>query len=168
MPHRHCLLACMIAGAICAICSCGTGTLPAPPTSATKSTIGCPGGSQPCSGSVQVPLILVNGTDPATFGLPISCSLTAGSQTMNFITVPSQPWLGSFPTNGTLLPSSSTTVSVNSLSGANVSNRNIGNVTVSASGYSDNNSMQVELNCDVLAGSCKVAFSCNTKTNPLP
>jgi hypothetical protein len=87
---------------------------------------------------------------------------------MNFVTVPSQPWFGSPPGNGTLQPGASTTISVNSMNAASVSNRNIGSLTVSASGYSDNNQMQVELNCNVPAGKCTVAFSCNVKTNPLP
>jgi hypothetical protein len=87
---------------------------------------------------------------------------------MNFVNVPSQPWFGSFPGNGTLQPGASTTISVNSINAASVSNRNIGSLAVSASGYSDNNQMQVELNCNVPAGKCTVAFSCNTKTNPLP
>jgi hypothetical protein len=162
------LVACMVALATCVLCDCGSGTLPAPPASANKSSIGCPGGTQPCSGSVDVPQILVDGSDPATLGLPISCSLTAGSQTMKFITVPSQSWFGSSPGNGSLQASASTTVSINAINAASVSNRNIGIVTVSASGYSDNSQMQVELDCDVLAGTCKVAFSCDVKTNPLP
>jgi hypothetical protein len=54
------------------------------------------------------------------------------------------------------------------MNAANVSARNIGAVTVSASGYADNNQMQVELNCDVAAGTCKVAFTCEPKTSPLP
>ncbi|MGO9538992.1 MAG: hypothetical protein ACLPN2_00185 [Terriglobales bacterium] len=87
---------------------------------------------------------------------------------MNFVTVPSQPWFGSSPGNGTLQPSASTTISVNSMNAASVSDRNVGSLTVSASGYSDNNQMQVELNCNVPEGKCTVAFSCNTKTNPLP
>lgn len=168
MTLRHRFAACMIALAVGALCSCGSGSLPNSGASANKSAIGCPGGNQPCSGSVEVPQILVDGTDPATYGLPISCSLTAGSQIMNFVTVPSQPWFGSSPGNGTLQPSASTTISVNSMNGGSVSNRNIGSLTVSASEYSDNNQMQVELNCNVPAGKCTVAFSCNTKTDPLP
>lgn len=168
MALRHRFAICVIALAAGVLCSCGSGSLPAPPASANKSAIGCPSGNQPCSGSVHVPQILVNGTDPATYGLPISCSLTSGSLTMNFITVPSQPWFGSSPGNGTLQPNTSTAISVTSMNAANVSNRNIGSLTVSASKYSDNNQMQVELNCNVPAGKCTVAFSCNTKTNPLP
>jgi hypothetical protein len=165
---RHRFAACVIALAAVALCSCGGGSLPTPLASADKSAIGCPGGNQPCSGSVEVPQILVNGTDPATYGLPISCSLTAGSQIMNFVTVPSQPWFGSSPGSGTLQESGSTTISVTSMNATSLSNRNIGSLTVSASGYSDNNQMQVELNCNVPAGECTVAFSCDTKTNPLP
>jgi hypothetical protein len=41
------------------------------------------------------------------------------------------------------------------VNGANVSARNIGAVTVSASGYADNKEMQVELNCNVVAGTCQ-------------
>jgi hypothetical protein len=87
---------------------------------------------------------------------------------MNFVTVPSEPWFGSSPGQGSLQPKVSTTISVNSMNAANVSNRNIGDLTVSASGYSDNNQMQVELNCNVPAGECLVAFSCDVERNPLP
>ena len=54
------------------------------------------------------------------------------------------------------------------MNAANVSARNIGAVTVSTSSYADNNQMQVELNGDVAAGTCKVAFTFNPKTSPLP
>jgi len=53
------------------------------------------------------------------------------------------------------------------MNAANVSARNIG-VTVSASGYADKNQMQVELNCDRAAGSCKVAFRVSPKLVPCP
>lgn len=150
-------------------CSCGsTGHLPPPNPSLAKSVIGCPGGNLPCSGSLDVPLILVDGTDPATFGIPVACSVTASSQTMNFVVLPSQPWFGVSPVNGTLAGNGSATLQVNTVNAASVNGRNIGLVTVSAPGYSDNSQMAVELNCNVTAGTCKVAFSCDPKTNPLP
>ena len=168
MARRHRFATCVIVLAAGVLCSYGGGSLPAPPASANKSTIGCPSGNQPCSGSVHVPQILVNGTDPATYGLPMSCSLTSGSLTMDFVTVPSQPWFGSSPGNGTLQPNRTTTISVTAMNAANVSNRNIGSLTVSASKYSDNNQMQVELNCNVVAGTCTVAFSCDVSKHRLP
>jgi hypothetical protein len=122
----------------------------------------------PCSGSLDVSQILVDGTDPATLGVAMSCSVTASSQTMKFITVPSQPWFGVSPGDGILAADGTGTLQVTALNAANVNGRNIGVVTVSASGYSDNSQMAVELNCDVGAGSCKMAFSCDPKTNPLP
>ena len=152
----------------CSFCGCGSGRLPAPPAPLNTSAIGCPGGNLPCAASIQVPQILVNGTDPATYGIPMSCSVTASSQAMKFVTVPSQPWFGVSPGNGTLQPGTSTTIGVTSMNANNVSARNIGAVNVSASGYADNNQMQVELNCDVVAGTCKVAFTCDPKTSPLP
>ncbi|MGA9393633.1 MAG: hypothetical protein WBV69_24590 [Candidatus Sulfotelmatobacter sp.] len=149
-------------------CGSGNGELPAPLPSAEKSTIGCPGNSMPCSGSTEVPQILVNGTNPATYGLPMSCSVTAGSSEMKFTTIPSQAWFGVSPGAGTLQPGSTTILSVTSLNAANVSARNIGAVTVSAAGYADNNQAEVELNCNEAADTCTVAFSCDPKTNPLP
>jgi hypothetical protein len=149
--------------------SCGTPQLPAiqsSPAPATA-TIGCSSGS-PCSASLEVPLIIVNGSNPATYGIPISCSVTAGTEAMNFTTTASQPWFATSPASASLQPGASTTIGVFSLSAANVSTRNLGNVTVSASGYSSNSQMGVELNCNVEAGSCIVAFSCDPKTNPLP
>jgi hypothetical protein len=146
---------------------CGSGHLPAP-SSTLKSAISCPGGNLPCTASIQVPQILVSGTDPATYGIPISCSVTAGSQAMEFATFPSQPWFGVTPGNGTLQPETSTTIAVTSMNAANISGRNVGAATVSAAGYADNSQMQVDLNCDVVAGTCKVAFTCDPKTNPLP
>lgn len=112
--------------------------------------------------------MLIDGTDPATFGIPIACSLTASSQTMNFVAVPSQPWFGVSPGNGTLEADGNETIQVTAVNALNVSGRNIGVVTVSASGYSENSQMAVELNCNDTAGMCTVAFSCNPKTNPLP
>jgi hypothetical protein len=153
----------------CSFYGCSSiGHLPPPPTSLAKAAIGCPGGTMPCTGSQDVPLLLVNGTDPATFGVPISCSVTASSQTMKFVAVPSQPWFGVTPSNGNLAANGTATIQVNAMNSANVSGRNIGTVTISASGYSDNSQMSVELNCNVAAGLCQVAFSCNPKTNPLP
>ena len=154
--------------AVCVLSGCGKGTLPRALSSPNRSTMGCPGGSSPCSASVEVPQALVDGTDPATYGLPISCALTAGSEPMNFLTIPSQPWFGTAPSNGTIQPSTSTIISITSVNAASVSNRNIGTVTVTASGYSANNQMQIELSCDVAAGTCKVAFTCNVQTDPLP
>ncbi len=111
---------------------------------------------------------VVNGTDPATFGIPFACSVTASSQTMKFVAVPSQPWFGVSPGNGTLAANGSETIQITAVNAATVNGRNIGVVTLSAPGYSDNSQMAVELNCNVTAGSCKVAFSCNPKTDPLP
>jgi len=146
---------------------CGTSRPPALPNSSLAfSTIGC--NNMPCSGSVEVPLILVDGTDPAALGLPISCSVTAGAQTMNFIAVPSTSWFGVSPGSGELAAAGSTTLSVNSVNAFNVNGRNIGAVTLSAPGYNDNNQMAVELNCNVGAGTCRVAFSCQPNKNPLP
>jgi len=87
---------------------------------------------------------------------------------MNFVATPSQPWFAISPSGGTLQPGENTTIRIYSLNAANVSSRNIGVVTVTASGYADNSQMAVELNCDVAAGSCKVAYSCDPKINPLP
>ena len=169
MQLRHPFVICLFTLVVSfSFCGCGSGHLPAPPAAPNTSAIGCPAGSLPCAASIEVPQILVNGTDPATYGIPMSCSVTAGGQAMKFVTVPSQPWFGVSPGNGTLQPGTSTTIGVNSMNSATVSARNIGAVTVSASGYADNNQMQVELNCDVAAGMCKVAFTCDPKTNPLP
>jgi hypothetical protein len=147
---------------------CASGHLPAPLASAEKSTISCPGNNMPCNGSIKVPQILVDGTDPATYGIPMSCSVAAGSGKMNFTTIPSQAWFGVSPGAGTLQPGTATTLAVASLNAANVSGRNVAAVTVSAAGYADNNQMEVELNCNVAADTCTVAFSCDPKTNPLP
>jgi len=150
------------------LCGCGTHTPPSPAQPLNASSIGCPGNGAPCAGSVDVPQILVNGTDPATYGLPIACTVTANSRAMRFSATPTMPWFGVSPFSGSLQPDGTTTLAVNSVSAINVSSRNIGAVTVSASGYKDNSQMQVELNCDVAAGSCKVAFTCDPKANPLP
>ena len=168
MPLRDRLAICFFATTISGfIYGCGSGHLPAP-SSSLKSAIGCPGGNLPCTGSIEVSQVLVSGTDPVTYGLPISCSVTASTQAMKFVAVPSQSWFGASPGNGTLQPGTSTTIAVTSMNAANVSGRNVGAVTVSASGYTDNNQMQVDLNCDVVAGTCKVAFTCDPKNNPLP
>jgi hypothetical protein len=150
------------------LCGCGSGQLPAPLASAEKSTISCPGNNLPCNGSMEVSQTLVDGTDPATFGIPMSCSVTAGSAEMNFTTIPSQAWFGVSPGAGALQPGTTTTLAVTSLNAADLSGRNVGTVTVSASGYADNSQMAVELNCNVAANTCTVAFTCNPKTNPLP
>jgi hypothetical protein len=147
--------------------SCGTPRPPVVPTSSlVSSTIGC--NNMPCSGSVDAPLILVDGSDPGTLGLPIACSMTSGSQAMNFIAAPSTAWFGVAPGSGQLSVATSTTISVNSMNAAGVSARNVGVVTVSASGYKDNSQMAVELNCNVDAGACKIAFSCELSKYPLP
>ena len=149
--------------------SCGTSKPPSVESSHfAASTIGCSGGNVPCSAHIDVPLILVDGSDPATYGIPMSCSMTAGGQAMKFTTAPSTPWFGVSPGFGSLQPGSSATIGVQSLSAVNVSGRNIGQVAVSASGYSTNSQMAVELNCNVAGGSCVVAYTCNPKTNPLP
>lgn len=153
--------------------SCGTSQPPSVQTSPqATASIGCSGGSVPCSASVEVALILVDGSDPASYGLPISCAVTAGSQTMNFTTATSMPWFGATPTSGSLEPSASTTIAVSSISAASVSGRNIGQVSVSASGYSTNSQMAVELNCNVApgttSGTCVVAYSCDPSAHPLP
>lgn len=141
-------------------------------TPQAHASIGCSGANVPCSAKVEVPLITVDGSDPASYGLPVSCALTAGNQTMNFTTATttanSAAWFGATPTSGSLQPSGNTTVAVSSISAANVSGRNIGQVSVSASGYSTNSQMAVELNCNVAAGSCVVAYSCNPSAYPLP
>ncbi|HEV2730150.1 MAG TPA: hypothetical protein VGV15_08960 [Terriglobales bacterium] len=170
MPVRHRVVICFFALVVaCSFYGCGSiGHLPASTASLAKSVVGCPGGNMPCSGSLDVSQILVDGTDPATFGIPIACSVTAGSQTMKFVAVPSQPWFGVSPGDGTLAADATATIQVTAMNAANVNGRNIGVVTISASGYSDNRQMAVELNCNVAAGSCTVAFSCNPKTNPLP
>lgn len=148
---------------------CGTSKPPSVQTSSlATASIGCASGNVPCSASIEVPVILVDGSDPATYGLPISCAVTAGSQAMNFTTASSMPWFAASPTSGSLQPSGSTTVVIPSISAVNVSGRNIGQVSVSASGYSTNSQMAVELNCNVAAGSCIVAYSCNPSANPLP
>jgi hypothetical protein len=87
---------------------------------------------------------------------------------MKFVAVPSQPWFGVSPVNGTLAAGGTSTIEVNAVNAANVNGRNIGTVTVSAPGYSDNSQMAVELNCNDTEATCSVAFSCNPKTNPLP
>jgi hypothetical protein len=146
---------------------CGTSRPPLVPVSSlASSTIGC--NTVACSGSVDAPLLLVDGSDPATLGLPISCSMTAGSQAMNFIAAPSTAWFGVTPGSGQLAVATSTTISVNSMNASAVSTRNIGVVTVSASGYQNNSQMAVELNCNVEAGTCKIAFSCEPNQHPLP
>ena len=149
--------------------SCGTSKPPSVQTpSSASAAIGCLGGTVPCSASVEVPVIMVDGSDPATYGLPISCAVTAGNPAMNFTTAASMPWFAASPVSGSLPAGGSTTVAVPSISAASVSGRNIGQVTVSASGYNSNSQMAVELNCNVTAGSCLVAYSCDPKTNPLP
>lgn len=168
MPPRDFAICFVVLLVSLSLCGCGSGNLPAPLPSAEKSTISCPGNNMPCNGSTEVPQILVNGTDPATYGIPMSCSVTAASSEMNFTTIPSQAWFGVSPGAGALQPGTTTTLAVTSLSGANVSARNVGAVTVSAAGYADNNQMEIELNCNVSAGTCTVAFSCDPKTNPLP
>lgn len=146
---------------------CGTSPPPViPPSSLASSTVGC--NNMPCSGSAEVPLILVDGTDPATFGLPMSCSVSAGAQTMSFIAVPSTAWFGVSPGSGKLVADGSTIVSVTSMNATGVNARNIGVVTLTASGYKDNSQMTVELNCNIVAGTCKVAFSCKPSKYPVP
>ena len=152
---------------ICVSQGCGSappGTVPN--SSLASSAIGC--SNTPCSGSVEAPLILIDGSDPAALGLPISCSVTAGAQTMSFIAAPSTPWFAVSPGSGELSAAASTELSVNSVNASAVSGRNIGVVTVSAPGYNDDNQMAVELNCNVTAGSCRLAFSCQPGKYPLP
>jgi hypothetical protein len=67
-----------------------------------------------------------------------------------------------------LASAGSTVLSVNSVNASAINGRNIGVVTVSAPGYNDNNQMEVELNCNVAAGTCRVAFSCQPGNFPLP
>lgn len=169
LPGRRIALIVFALVAAFSLQGCGTSKPPVitTPPSAT-SAISCPGGTMPCSGSVEVPLIIVNGSDPGTFGLPMSCSLTAGAEAMKFIAAPSTPWFGVSPGSGTLQADTSTTIAVPSINASNVNARNIGLATVSASGYKDNSQMAVELNCNVAAGSCKVAFSCEPSKHPLP
>ncbi len=168
VPFHNRVVICLLTTTIsCLFYGCARGQLTAP-SALLKSDVACPGGNLPCSASIQVPQILVSGTDPATYGIPISCSVTASTQAMKLVTVPSQPWFGVSPGSATLKAGSSTTLAVTSINAANVSGRNLGVVTVSAGGYADNGQMQVALNCDVIAGTCKVAFTCDPKTNPLP
>jgi len=149
--------------------SCGTSKLPSVQSSPlAASTVGCPDGNVPCSAHIEVPLILVDGSDPGTYGIPMSCSVTAGSQAMKFTAATSMPWFAASPVSGSLEAGGSITVGVPSISAVNVSGRNIGQVTLSASGYSSNSQMAVELNCNVAGGTCLVAYSCNPKTHPLP
>jgi hypothetical protein len=171
VPHRICLIFFLSTfAAILFFEGCGTSRPSAVPNpSLASSTIGC--NNTPCSGSVDVPLILVDGADPGALGLPISCSVTAGAQTMNYIAAPSTPWFGVYPESGELAASGSTALSVNSINASNISGRNIGVVTVSAPGYNDNSQMAVELNCNVegvATGTCKIAFSCQPSKYPLP
>jgi hypothetical protein len=166
--RRHAWMMLLATAASFCLCGCGTHTPPSPAQPLNASSIGCPGNNAPCAASIDVPQILVNGTDPATYGLPIACSVTANNSAMKFSAAPSMPWFGVSPFSGSLQPDGTTTLAVNSVSAINVSSRNIGAVTVSASGYKDNSQMQVELDCNVAAGSCKVAFTCDPKTNPLP
>src|SRR5690242_9675877 len=122
--------------------SCGTTKPPSVQSSSlAAATVACPGGNVPCSAHIDVPLILVDGSDPATYGIPMSCSVTAASQAMKFTTATSMPWFAASPVSGSLEAGGSTTVGVPSISAVNVSGRNIGQVTVSASGYSTNNQM---------------------------
>jgi hypothetical protein len=149
--------------------SCGTNEPPSVQSSSSATAaIECSGANLPCSASVEVPLILVDGSDPATYGMPIACAMTAGGEAMNFTTATSMPWFSASPASGSLQPGGSTTIGVPSVSANSVSGRNIGQVTVSASGYTSNSQMAVELNCNIAAGSCVVAYSCNPETNPLP
>jgi len=169
VPHRIHLICISISmlAAISLFEGCGTSAAPAvAKSSLASSTIGC--NKTPCSGSVAVPLILVDGADPAALGLPISCSLTAGAHTLNFVAAPSTRWFGVTPGSGELAAAGSTALSINSVDGSAVNGRNIGVVTVSAPGYNDNSQMAVELNCDVAAGTCTVAFSCQPSKYPLP
>jgi hypothetical protein len=163
------LLALVMSGALI---SCGTNTPPSiQGVPSATAAIACPGGNLPCSAHIEVPLILIDGSDPATYGIPMSCSITAGDQAMKFTTATSQPWFAASPVSGTLQPGGNTTITVPSLNASGVSGRNLGQVAVSASGYSTNSQMAVELNCNVTniaAGKCLVAYSCNPKTNPLP
>ena len=153
--------------------SCGTNTPPSiQGVPLATAAVGCPGGSIPCSAQIEVSLSLVDGSDPATYGIPVSCSVTAGGEAMKFTTTTSQPWFAVSPVTGSLQSGESTAIGVPSLNAAGVSGRNLGQVTVSASGYSTNSQMAVELNCknvtNPTAASCLVAYSCNPKTNPLP
>ena len=168
MPSRDFVICFLVLLVSLFLHGCGNGQLPALLASAEKSTISCPSNNLPCNGSIEVSQILVDGTDPATFGIPMSCSVTAGSGEMNFTTIPSQAWFGVSPGAGALQPGNATSLAVTSLNAANVSGRNVGTVTVSAAGYATNNQMEVELNCNVAADTCTVAFSCDPQTNPLP
>lgn len=168
MPSRDFLTHVFVLLVSLSLSGCASDHLPAPLASADQSAVSCPGNNMPCNGSIEVPQILVDGTDPATYGIPISCSVTAGSGEMDFTAIPSQAWFGVSPGAGALQPGATTTLAITSLNAANVSARNVGTVTVSAAGYTDNNQMEVELNCNVVADSCRVAFSCDPKTNPLP
>jgi hypothetical protein len=168
MPHRINLICLSSFAAFLLLQGCGTSRPPAVGSNSSLASpaIGCD--NTPCSGSVEVPLILVDGSDPAALGLPISCSMTAGAQTMNFNAAPSTPWFGVSPGSGELAAAGSTSLSVNSINAANVSGRNLGVVMVSAAGYNDNSQMAVELNCSIATATCRVAFSCQPSKYPLP
>ena len=166
--RRHSWMFLFATAASVCLCSCGAHMPPQPAQPLNASSIDCPANNAPCAGSIDVPQILVNGTDPATYGLPISCTVTANSSAMKFSATPTVPWFSVSPFSGSLQPDGTTTLAVNSLSAINVSSRNIGAVTVSAAGYKDNSQMQVELDCNVAAGSCKVAFTCAPQADPLP
>ena len=153
--------------------SCGTTTPPSiQGVPLATAAIGCPGGNMPCSAQIEVSLSLIDGSDQATYGIPMSCSVTAGGEAMKFTATPSQPWFAASPASGALQSGESAVIGVPSLNAAGVNGRNLGQVTVSASGYSTNSQMAVELNCknvtNPTTASCLVAYSCNPKTNPLP
>ena len=68
MPFRDFVICFFLVLVSLSLNGCGSGHLPAPLASAEKSTISCPGNNMPCNGSIEVPQILVDGTDPATYG----------------------------------------------------------------------------------------------------
>jgi|SRR5208283_4629735 len=152
-----------------ALQGCGSGSTAQPSSPLATSTIGC---GVACAKSSLVPITVVNGNNPATYEIPISCSLTAGAQTMKFTATPSAPWFTVSPASGTLSPDANTSIDVPSINATGIfDSQNLGVVTVSASGYANNNQMAVELDCrygNPPGSACKVAFTCDRTTSPLP
>jgi hypothetical protein len=148
-----------------ALQGCGGGGAAIQPPPPYTSTVGC---GALCEQSLAVTRTLINGDDPATYGIPISCSVRANGHTMNFMATASAPWFTVSPATGILTPGGRTAIGVLSIDATGVpDSRNTGVVTVSAPGFSDNNQMAVELDCS--GGSvCNVGYSCDPSQFPIP